>query len=99
MSKAKKPLLSNVVKPLIRSNDEKHLLEEIFEGPTSEMPEMKSIGYMKLGKGPNSWVSYVMTTRGTEVLSIEIDEPNLRSIAEESAKINFVQSFVDREIM
>ena len=87
-----------VVQPLIRSNGEKHILEEMFEDPLADMPVMKAIGYMSLKYGPNSWVSYTVTFKGDKVLKIEVDEPNLRPIAEESAKIAFVEQFIDQEL-
>lgn len=83
------------IKPLIKVAGEKHLLEEMHE--EGEMPVLKSVGYTKLGGGKHSWVSYTMTTKGKEVLSIEIDEPNMRAIAEESAKTAFVTNFQDQE--
>src|SRR4051812_28268473 len=101
MAKSKKKLPSEtesaVICPIIRNNDEPHLLEDIFKGPEDEMPVIKSVGYMRLTTGVNSWVSYTITTQGERVLKIEVDEPNVRAIAEESAKTAFVTSFVDQE--
>ena len=59
------------------------------------MPTLTSIGYGPLGPD-DQWVSYVIQSRGKEILSIEVAEPNVRAIAEESSKINFVERFVDR---
>jgi len=86
----------SVVKPLVQVAGEKHLLDQMLED--GEAPEMKAVGYMRMGKGPNAWVSYTVKFKGTEVTSIEIDEPNLRAIAEESAKIAFVNEFIDAEV-
>lgn len=96
MSKTKKKTEA-VVQPIIRVDGQPHVLETMFEGSTEELPLMKSVGYMRLNDNKNSWISYVITTRGKEVVSVEVSEPNLRPIAEESAKISFVQSFVDQE--
>jgi hypothetical protein len=90
---------SAVVKPAIRSNEEKHLLEEIFEGPEDEMPEIKSVGFSRIGNSNNSWVSYTITTKGKKVISFEVDEPNLREVAEEGAKIAFVTALADQGLM
>jgi hypothetical protein len=83
-----------VIQPIIRVDGEKHILEEMFE--SGDAPEMKSVGYMQIGNGAHSWVSYVITTRGTEVLKIEVDQPNMRPIAEESAKIGFTTNLMDQ---
>lgn len=91
MAKAK---TKEIIQPLIRVEGEDHMLEKIFDGDSSSYPELKSIGYMQLKSG-NHWVSYVITTKGREVIKIEVSEPDLRAIAEESSKINFVNCFVD----
>lgn len=85
---------TGLVQPLIRVEGEKHALETLLEGDPNDLPVLKSIGYAPLGKS-NQWVSYVITTKGKEVLSIEISEPDLRAIAEESSKINFVNQFMN----
>ncbi len=94
-----KPQASNssIIKPLIRVEGVPHILEEKFK--TGDLPEMKCVGYMKLGDGQNSWISYTATIKGDKVISIEVDEPNMRAIAEESAKIAFVTSFIDQDLL
>lgn len=87
--------VSKIVVPLIRSGDDKHPLETIFEGNPKHIPVLKAVGFAPMGVG-NSWVSYIITTRGNEVLSIQVSEPNLRQIAEESAKTDFVTEFMDK---
>jgi hypothetical protein len=95
---AKKQAINpDFIKPSIRANDEKHILEEIYESDPNDMPTLKAVGYVQIGTGKSSWMSYTITTKGKEVLSIDVDEPNVRAIAEESAKIAFVTSFVDQE--
>ncbi len=96
MAKAKKaaPALNikhedDFICPIVKVAGEKHLLEKMID--QGEAPIVKAVGYMRLGNQRNSWVSYTITTRGREVLKIEIDEPNMREIAEESAKIAFVE--------
>lgn len=83
----------SVVKPLIKVEGEKNLLEELFEEtPHEDLPEMISVGFMNLNMGRYTWVSYKMITKGDKVLSIEVSEPDMREIAYESAKIEFEQS-------
>lgn len=96
----KKPSSSeSVIKPTIRVNGENHILEDLLTGPEEKMPVLTSVGYCRVGTGIHSWVSYKITTQGEKVLSIEVDEPNMRAIAEESAKGMFVTSFIDQEVM
>jgi hypothetical protein len=92
--KQAKPQSNSIVCPLIRNNGEKHLLETLFE--KNEAPEMTAVGYMKLSNGSASWVSYVATFQGNEVKKIEISEPDLRAIAEDASRIDFVQNFIDK---
>lgn len=94
---AKKSKLSkteSIIQPIIRSNGELHIFETM-----DELPELTSVGYCKASEGRNSWVSYTMTTKGDKVIKIECDEPNLKEIAEESAKIAFVSNFIDSEVL
>lgn len=81
---------STIIRPLIQVAGEKHALQKIYDG--EKKPVLKAIGYAQLKEG-NNWVSYVVTFQGDKVLSIEVDEPNLRQIAEESSKISFVTTF------
>lgn len=92
---ASESALSSIVIPSIRVNGEKHLLEEMIDA--GEAPEMRAVGYMRLGGGSNPWVSYMIKIKGDRVLSIEVDEPNTRQVADEATKINFVRNFTDVE--
>lgn len=94
---SKKPTkeVKTVVEPSIKVEGAKpHPIEVLYSGDQESMPEVKSVGYMKV-PGTNQYVSYVITTKGSEVLKFEVEEPNLRAIAEESAKISFVTNFID----
>lgn len=87
------PSLS-VIKPSVIIEGEQHIFQKLEKD--SKLPEMKAIGYMDLGQGKlHNWVSYVITIKGDKVLSIEVDEPNMRQIAEEATKINFTTLFMD----
>lgn len=83
------------IQPLVREQGVKHILEEINDETPEDLPTIKSVGYAKLG---SNWVSYVVTSKGREVLSIEVSDPDMRQIAEEQAKISFVELFVDKEL-
>ncbi len=97
MSKPNKPSnTEKFIKPLVTIGNKKHVLQAIFDGDPQEMPELKSVGVIKLAS-TNTWVDYVITTKGKEVVSIEVGEPNLRQIVEDVAKINFVEQFMSVE--
>src|SRR3954470_20590442 len=81
--------VAKIVKPIIGQQKEKHPLQVLFSGEPAEFPVLKSVGYAPMGPGP-SWVSYLITSQGSEILSIEVGEPNLRQIAEDMAKTDFV---------
>lgn len=59
--------------------------------------ELKSVGYFKIPGSNHSYVSYTITSVGGKVTEIICDEPNMKAIAEESAKISFVSHFVDAD--
>lgn len=88
----------SVIKPLVKVGNEKHQLESLFDGDPELLPEIKSIGYAKISNKIAGWVSYVITTKGKEVISVEVSEPDMRDIAEEMSKLNFVQNFIDHEV-
>jgi hypothetical protein len=97
MSKIPKPKSSSmqIVQPsIIFEGGKEHAMVTLFKGDEEKLPTIKSVGYMQV-PGTTQFVAYTLTSKGTEVLKIEVEEPNIRAIAEESAKISFVQSFID----
>lgn len=60
-------------------------------------PIVKSVGYCKI---PNSnlYLSFIIHTQGANVIKVEVEEPNLRPIIEESAKLNFVNIFMNQDL-
>ncbi len=85
----------SIVKPSVSFGDEKeHPLAVLFDSPNP--PLIKSIGYMRV-PDKNTFVTYTIYSRGKEIVSVEVEEPNLRAIAEESAKIAFVSNFCNDE--
>ena len=90
MAKAKK-----IVKTEIGTAGEPHVYQDLES--TNEMPTLKSVGYARVAPGSRDYVSYVITSKGTEVVSVEVSEPNLKAIASDEAKINFVTLFEDQD--
>lgn len=98
MAKPKKQEETNqvAIERVIRSaEDAVHPLDKLIN--SEDAPEIRSVGFMRISEASNTWISYVMITKGNKVIKVEVDEPNLRVIAEESAKIQFVQLFIDQE--
>lgn len=87
------PAPTDIICPVIQVQGEKHPLQQ--EWDKHNYPELRAVGY---GKLEGRWVSYIITTKGPNVTKIEIDEPNMRQIAEESAKVNFVTTLMDRDL-
>ncbi len=83
-----------VVKPLVQG-EKKHLLAQLFEGNSPELPILKSVGFGRI-EANGSWISYVIRSRGKEIISIEVSDPDQRSIAEDNAKTSFVTELVDQ---
>ncbi len=89
-----KPKNKLEVTPLIKVEGETNILQKVFDGDPEKIPELKAIGYAPIGAGSGRWISYVLTFKGPNILSITASEPDQRAIAEESAKIDFVNSFM-----
>ncbi len=89
---------ATIIKPSVKfvGDDKKHALQEIFDGPEAKMPVITSVGTVGV-PGTNTWVSFLMKSQGRKIIEISVDQPNLRSIAEESAKISFVNTFMGVE--
>lgn len=78
----------------ITFDGQKNAFEALFEGDPEKFPILKSVGYVQI-PGTNTFVAYTLFSKGSSILKIECEEPNLRSIAEESAKIFFVTHFMN----
>lgn len=82
--------------PIVKVEGQKHDLEKMYEEAPDDMPEMKAVGFMHLDKGRrHAWISYTMTVKGDRVIKMEVSEPDMQAIAEENAKIEFVNCFTD----
>lgn len=71
--------------------DKKHVLETILE--SKDAPEIVSVGTVKI-PDTNQYVSFTLTTKGNKVVKFEVGEPNIKLIAEDEAKIAFVNNFI-----
>lgn len=89
------PPRASLIQPLVQAAGETHILQKLQDQKTP--PILKAIGYAKVGEGAHPFVSYVVTFQGEKVLSIEVSDPDMRQIAEDQAKMSFVEQFVDKE--
>lgn len=81
----------SIVQPTVTFGDDKqHVVAELLD--SENPPVITSIGYMRV-PNKNTFVAYTIKSKGREILSIEVEEPNLRMIAEDSAKMFFVSNF------
>ena len=85
----------SIVSPITTVAGESHVFQTLEQ--EGALPILKSIGYARISPQSRSFVSYVITSRGNEVLKMEVSEPNLMGIAAEQSKIDFVTQFVDNE--
>lgn len=72
------------------------LLQSMSAEDIEEIPELTSVGVYKV-KGSPYYVSFTMKSKGGNVTKLTVDEPNIRQVAEESAKIAFVKEFMNHE--
>lgn len=86
---------SSIIKPIITTTDEHPLLALFTQHPELLLP-ITSIGLVKL-PDTNKYISYTIVSKGSEIISIEVAEPDLRAIAEEAGKISFVEHFMSKE--
>lgn len=92
MAKKKpQPKSTSPVEPLVKEEGRPHGWEQRFD--SGNMPTLKSVG-MSRDELTGRYISYVITTKGENVLKIEASEPDYKQIAEEAAKTNFVELFM-----
>lgn len=84
----------SIVEPIIHVEGKDHIMENL---DNSKMPILTSVGFGRVGENSNTYVSYTIKTQGDKVISIEVGEPNLKSIAVDEAKIAFVNNLMDKE--
>lgn len=91
----KKEEVKPLIQPIIRVEGESHIFEDMEAA--DELPVITSIGYTRVAPNSRDYVSYVIKSKGREVLSIEVSEPNARLIAVDDAKLNFMTQFEDSD--
>lgn len=66
-----------------------------IEGHTNpfmhEEMDFKAVGYAQI-PGTNTWVSFVVDVEANGTVTVTASEPNLKAIAMEAAKIDFIQT-------
>ena len=89
----------NVIVPSVKINGEVHEMEKMFnELDISKLPILTSVGMIKLDNNRrNQYVSFVMTSQGSKVLKIEVDEPNLYAIAVDATKQSIMTRVIETE--
>lgn len=87
--------LSSIVCPIVTIQDgPKHVLADIFDKDPLKIPVIKSVAVMRVPH-KSTFMSLVIYSQGDKVIKIEVGEPNLREIAIDEAKLEFVSKFVD----
>ena len=81
-----------LVQPIIKIEGHQHPFEAMDE--SGELPMLKSVGFARVGE-TKDFVSYVITSKGREIISLEVSEPNLKAIAIDGAKVSFVETFMN----
>jgi hypothetical protein len=91
---SKKQKSDPIVQPLVKDAHSPHPFELMeLEGT---LPVLTSVGFCRLGT-TSKFVTYVIKSQGSKVLSIECGDPDSRGIAEETSKIDFVTHLIDTE--
>lgn len=74
-------------------DSKEHPLKTLFDGSPESWPTLFSVGYAQLPDS-NKFVSYVITFKGKEMIKMQVSQPDFRQVAEDEAKINFVNKFM-----
>ena len=92
MAKTKKTEVkeSTFIEPTIQI--EGHV-NPFIEHVKEDEPELTAIGYARV-PGTNNYAAYVITFKGGQITKMTVDEPNLKRIAEDSAKTMFVSELM-----
>jgi hypothetical protein len=71
----------------------------VSENTSDKVPTFKAVALVRIPEASSyeAYVSVVLTIKGNEVVDIKSSEPNLKSIAMEQAKIDFVKTFYDND--
>jgi hypothetical protein len=63
----------------------------------TDEPELTAVGYARV-PGTNNYAAYTLTFKGDKIVKMTVDEPNLKRIAEDSAKTMFVNELMKDEV-
>lgn len=87
---------ASIVQPNIKIAGHLNAFEQKFDQGT--LPLLKAVGCLNIDPlKKHQWVNYIITFQGEKIISIEVSEPNMRAIAQETAKIDFVTLFMDQD--
>lgn len=88
------PQLSEIVKPVVKFDGDatKHALATLFDGPSEFLPIITSIGIKKI-PDLSLYIAYKITSRGKEILNIEVTEPNHKAIVRDELVMFFEEFF------
>lgn len=89
------PASAPLIRPLIKVEGRVHEFSNLEE--RGELPVLKSIGYIRVAPGSKHYVSYVITSKGREILDITMSEPDFKAIASDQSKVDFVTQFDDHD--
>ena len=87
---------ASFIKPLVTVEGQKNIYQELIED--GETPVITAVGCYNLKMGRHTWISYTLKIKGDRVISMEVSEPDMKAIAIESVKTDFVLHFESDEI-
>ena len=93
MSKAATKKKDPVVETVVRDDKTKSVNSMFQDSGDESAPVFQAVGYAQV-PGTNQYVSYTLFIQNGAIIKVEVEEPNLRAIAEESSKLNFVNIFM-----
>ena len=68
---------------------------EFIEHVKAKEPELIAVGYAKI-PGTNNYAAYTIYFKNNEIVKMVVGQPNLKTIAEDQAKADFVALIVDQ---
>ncbi len=85
--------VQDVIRPSMEFEGHKNSFIEYVK---KDDPELTAVGYARI-PGTNTYASYVMKIKAGVVISMIVDEPNMKAVAEDSAKVCFVNELTREE--
>lgn len=81
------------IKPAVAIEGHKNAFIKHVE---TDEPELMAVGMARI-PGTNEYAAYTIKIVGDKVVKMTVDEPNLKRISEETAKIAFIDTFINSE--